>query len=219
MKRITWLFLAATAITGTAALAQEGGRGGRGAAPPPPPPQAAAPVDLTGTWVSVVSEDWRWRMMTPAKGDYASVPMTPAARMLADKWDPARDEAAGEQCRSYAAPGIMRVPGRVRISWQDNYTLKIETDAGTQTRLFYFRHPDTPAPAPASGAPRSWQGFSTAQWEPQAAAFSGGGFGRGAAAPPTTRSLAVTTTQIRPGYLRKNGVPFSEDATVSEYFD
>jgi len=220
MRRAIWLIVVATAIASSAVLAQEApGRGGRGPATPPPAPRVAAPVDITGMWVSVVSEDWRWRMMTPAKGDYASVPMMPAARTLADKWDPARDEAAGEQCRSYAAPAIMRVPGRVRISWQDDYTLKIETDAGTQTRLLHFQRPDAPPLGPPAAAQRSWQGFSMARWEPQAAAFTGGGFGRGAAAPPTTRSLAVTTTEIRPGYLRKNGVPFSEDAVVSEYFD
>jgi hypothetical protein len=178
-----------------------------------------APVDFTGTWVSVVSEDWRWRMMTPARGDYASVPMTPSARTVADGWDPARDEAAGEQCRSYAAPAIMRVPGRLRISWADDYTLKIETDAGTQTRLLQFQRPN-PALVSQTTGQRSWQGSSVARWEPQGASFTGGGFRAGAAvAPATTRSLEVTTTQIRPGYLRKNGVPFSEDAVLTEYFD
>jgi hypothetical protein len=180
-----------------------------------------APVDFAGMWVSVVSEDWRWRMMTPARGDYASVPLTPAARTVADAWEPGRDEAAGEQCRPYAAPAIMRVPGRVRISWEDDYALKIETDAGIQTRLFHFQRPNTPPLTPGTTAQRSWQGFSVARWEPQPATFTGGGgnFGLGAVAPPTTRSLEVTTTQIRPGYLRKNGVPFSEDAVLTEYFE
>lgn len=189
---------------------------GRGA--PPPAPKAAAPVDLTGTWVSVVSEDWRWRMMRPAKGDYTSVPLTPAGRAAADTWDPARDKAAGEECRAYAAPAIMRVPGRIRISWQDDYTLKIETDAGTQTRVLRFARPDG-APAPAASTPRSWQGVSVARWEPQPAQIAGAGFGPRAAAPPTTRSLEITTTQIRPGYLRSNGVPFSENTVLTEFFD
>jgi hypothetical protein len=205
----------AIAIAGSVVFAQQT----TPPAPPPPAPRAAAPVDLTGEWVSVVSEDWRWRMMTPARGDYASVPMTPAARTLADTWDPARDEAAGEQCRSYAAPAIMRVPGRVRISWQDDYTLKIETDAGMQTRLLHFQAPGAAPLAPPAAAQRSWQGFSVARWDPQPLAFTGGGVGGPTPAPPTTRSLQVTTTQVRPGYLRKNGVPFSEDAQVTEYFE
>ena len=217
MRRpVSYAVLLLATVAGIAVFAQQGA--GRGAATPPPTPRAMAPADLTGVWVSVISEDWRWRMMRPAKGDYASVPLTQAGRTSADTWDPARDEAAGEQCRSYAAPAIMRVPGRLRISWQDDYTLKIETDAGTQTRLLQFQRPDTPVTALAT-AERSWQGFSVARWEPQGSAFTGGGFGRGAAAPPTTRSLEVTTTHIRPGYLRKNGVPFSEDAQLTEYFD
>ena len=216
-----WRAVALVAILGTSAelsAQQAAGRGGRGADAPSPAPRAVAPVDLTGVWVSVVSEDWRWRMMTPARGDYTSVPLTPAGRMVADGWNPARDEAAGEQCRSYAAPAIMRVPGRLRISWQDDYTLKIETDAGTQTRLLQFQRPNAPVLAATVTRQRSWQGFSVARWEPQAAPFTGGGFGaRGGA--QTTRSLEVTTTQIKPGYLRKNGVPFSEDAVLTEYFD
>ncbi len=217
MRRPVYLVPLATAMA--IAIARSVVFAQQAPAPPPPAPKAAAPVDLTGEWVSVVSEDWRWRMMTPARGDYASVPMTPAARTLADTWDPVRDEAAGEQCRSYAAPAIMRVPGRVRISWQDDYTLKIETDAGMQTRLLHFQPPSTPPLAPPAAAQRSWQGFSVARWEAQPGAFTGGGVGGPTPAPATTRSLQVTTTQIRPGYLRKNGVPFSEDAQVTEYFE
>jgi hypothetical protein len=99
------------------------GQGQRGGPPAPPrPAKAAAPIDLTGYWVSVVSEDWRWRMVTPAKGDYASVPTNADARKAADAWDPAKDEAAGEQCKSYGAAAIMRVPGRLNITWQDDNT-------------------------------------------------------------------------------------------------
>src|SRR5215510_12984990 len=109
------------------------GRGeGRGTAPPTP--KAAAPFDMTGYWVSVVGEDWRWRMF-PNKGDYAGIPMNAEARKIADSWDPAKDEAAGEQCKAYGAPGIMRIPGRFHITWQDDQTLKVETDAGRQVRL------------------------------------------------------------------------------------
>ena len=113
-------------------------RARRAPAAPPPRRKAAAPVDLTGYWVSVITEDWRWRMVTPAKGDYASMPINAEAKKIADAWDPAKDEAAGEQCKSYGAPAIMRVPGRLHITWQDDNTLKVETDAGTQTRLFHF---------------------------------------------------------------------------------
>jgi len=218
-RRLAWCVLAlGVIVSASVGLHGQRGAGRGGPATPPPSPRATAQVDLTGVWVSVVSEDWRWRMMTPARGDYTSIPLTPAARMVADAWNPARDEATGEQCRSYAAPAIMRVPGRLRISWQDDYTLKIETDAGTQTRLLQFQRPNTPVLKPAPTPRRSWQGFSIAQWESSTVPFTGGAAFAGRA-PGPTRSLQVTTTQIRPGYLRKNGVPFSEDATLTEYFD
>jgi hypothetical protein len=185
------------------------------AAPPSPPRSAkeAAPIDLTGNWVSVVTEDWRWRMVTPLKGDAASVPINAEARKIVDAWDPAKDEAAGSQCKAYGAPAIMRVPGRLRISWQDDATLKIETDAGAQTRLLHFD-----APPPKDGQ-LSWQGFSAAKWEAGQANPGGLGFGLSPRVGTRSRSLEVVTTQLRSGYLRKNGVPYSDRATVTEYFD
>ena len=153
--------------------------------------RAAAPIDITGTWVSVVTEDWRWRMRTPPKGDYASLPLTPAATKAADAWDPAKDTAAGEQCRAYGAAAIMRMPGRI----------------GTQTRLLGFA-------APAQGSDPSWQGTSIANWQ-----TAGGGRRGGGAAPPRGGSLRVLTTNLRPGYLRKNGVPYSANVRLTEYIN
>jgi hypothetical protein len=196
----------------TVSLYAQGGRGG----PPQPPksPKDGAPADFTGYWVSVVTEDWRWRMVTPIKGDFASVPLTPAGRKLGNEWDPAKDEAAGEQCRSYGAAAIMRVPGRVHITWQGDNILKVETDAGTQTRLFHFDG------KPPEGAKPSWQGYSAANWERP---VRGSGLplaGLGAVREGTRgRSLEVVTTQLRSGYLRKNGAPYSANAVVNEYYD
>ncbi len=189
-------------VAGTPLSAQRGG----GAQGPPPTPRAQAPIDITGTWVSIVTEDWRWRMITAPKGDYPSVPLTPAGRELADKWDPAKDAAAGEQCRPFGAPNIMRMPGRIRISWQGDTALKVETEAGTQTRLFVFG-----AQPPASGD-RTWQGQSTAQWQ-----LPGGGRRGGGAA--GFGSMKVVTSRIRPGYLQRNGVPYGENALVTEFFN
>jgi len=168
-------------------------------------PQAGAPIDLTGYWVSIVTEDWRWRMVTPPKGDFASIPTNPSGVQVGQQWDPAKDEAAGEQCKSYGAPAIMRVPGRVHITWADDKTLKVETDAGQQTRLFQFGESK-----PQAGPP-TWQGNSVATWE------VAGGRGRGAT--PSGGSLKVVTTGMRPGYLRKNGYPYSDKTTVTEYYD
>ena len=188
----------------------------------PQVPRAAAPIDLTGYWVSIVTMDWRWRMVTPAKGDYVGIPMTVEAKKVADIWDPAKDEAAGEQCRSYGAPALMSVPGRLHITWQDDNTLKIETDAGMQTRLLRF---DSPATNPG---PRSWQGVSAAQWQPFRPAGGNASLllrpsprAAGEAPPsgPSGGTLRVVTTNLRPGYLRKNGVPYSANAVLTEYFD
>src|SRR5437016_3357667 len=129
--------LAAAILLAAPTVVTAQGRG-RGETLPPQSPKEAAAVDLTGYWVSVVTEDWRFRMVTPPKGDYASVPLNPEGRKVADTWDPAKDEAAGEQCRSYGAAALMRVPGRVHITWENENTLRVDTDAGTQTRTFHF---------------------------------------------------------------------------------
>ena len=207
MKRVA--FVIALAVPG---LLFAQGRGTQ----PPRSPRESAPVDLTGYWVSVVTEDWRWRMVTPLKGDSASVPINREAKKIVDAWDPAADEAAGQQCKAYGAAAIMRVPGRVHITWQDDTTLQVETDAGTQTRLFHFG--GTP---PGNTAP-SWQGYSAARWEPATTVEGvnpGFGLGLGPRQGARSRSLEVATTNLQPGYLRKNGVPYSARTTVTEYYE
>ena len=206
------LLVATVCVSAASSLLAQGPPGPPG---PPRSPKAAAPVDLTGYWVSVIAEDWRWRMVTPLKGDAASIPITPESRKLVDAWDPAKDEAASVQCKAYGAAGVMRLPGRVHITWQDDTTLKLETDAGTQTRLFRF------GGTPPSAEKPSWQGYSVANWERPPVTPG---------APPTLpifatrigtrgRSLEVTTTHLRPGYLRKNGVPYGDKVSLTEYFD
>jgi hypothetical protein len=180
--------------------AGRGGRGGRGG--PPPTPKAAAPIDLTGYWVSVVTEDWRYRMVTPPKGAFGGVPLNAEGRRVANTWDPAADDAGGQQCKSYGAAALMRVPGRLHITWENDTALRIEADAGTQTRFLHFGGQLEPELGP------SWQGFSIAEWE----VAGGRGPGRGG-------DLKVTTTHMLPGYLRKNGVPYSANAMLTEYYD
>ena len=203
MSRRAWIVALGLVVTATSSLSAQRGAG---AAPQTPSSaREAAPIDLTGTWVSVVTEDWRWRMMTPAKGDYMGVPLTPQGRKAADSWDLARDNAEGNQCRPFGVGNIMRVPGRVKIAWEDANTLRMDFDAGTQTRLLRF------GSSPQGAA--SWQGRSTATWE-----FTSGGRGAPAGA-SRTGDLKVTTTGMRAGYLRKNGVPYSDKMVFTEYFD
>ena len=179
--------------------------------------KAGAPIDLTGYWVSVVSEDWRWRMVAPDKGDFTGVPLNAEGRKVGDNWDPAKDEATGNQCKAYGAAAIMRVPGRLHITWQDDNTLKIDTDAGQQMRLLHY------GPPPAKGAGTS-QGVSAAVWQTPTPARGGGEGGEGGqaggrgAGPTRGGQLKVVTTKMKGGYLRKNGAPYSDKAVMTEYF-
>jgi len=217
---------AGAALVALAALAPDGRaaaqQAGAGAAETPRTARSAAPIDITGYWVSIITEDWRWRMMTPPKGDYASLPLTNEARRVADGWDLARDEASGNACKPFGVGNIMRMPGRLHITWADDNTLRLDFDAGTQTRLLHFDGSRTP---PAKE--RTWQGYSVADWEVagqqveldrNGIPVGGRGRGRGGV-PPRGGALRVVTTHMREGYLRKNGVPYSEDAVVTEYFD
>lgn len=174
-----------------------------------PPPQAtqgkaAAPFDMTGYWVSIVTEDWMYRMVTPPKGDVTSLPMNPEGRKATNEWNPAEDGS----CKAYGAAALMRMPTRLRIGWEADDVLKVETDAGQQTRRFIF---NKPAPA---GTPKSLQGYSSAVWQlPLRSTLRGD--------PPPTggAALEVRTSNLEAGWLRRNGVPYSENARVTEYYD
>jgi len=179
---------------------------------PPATGRAGALIDLSGYWVSIVNEDWRWRMVTAPKGDFASVPLNDAGREVGNQWDAAKDEAGGLQCKAYGAAGIMRLPTRLRITWADEQTLKVETDAGMQTRLFHFDG------SKWQGGSLEWQGDSVATWEKQLQ-IRGFGGRFGGPEPGKGGALKVVTTHMRPGYLRKNGVPHSENAKLTELFD
>lgn len=207
------------------ALAQRGQRGANGAAPSA---RAAAPIDLTGYWEAVITEDWHTRMLTAVKGDMGSgtfpvqyggrgvgqsnIPWNAEGREVVQQWDPAKDEAEGNQCKAYGAAGILKQPTRLHITWQDDNTLKIETDYGTQTRLFHF----LPArsgqmathQAPAPSGPPTWQGDSVAEW------ITLGGKPDW----PRGGNLKVVTTNMKAGYYWKNGMPYSSNAVMTEHF-
>ena len=204
-------------VAASVSVAAQGGRGGP--TDSPRSPRAAAPVDLTGVWVSVVTEDWQWRMVTPKKGDAESVPLNDEGRRVLNLWEPSMDG----RCEAYGAGGVMRMPGRVRISWQDDATLKVETDAGSQTRLLRFRAAASGNEAGRRRAPAvprpTLQGQSVAEWLGGGAGnidpFTGRGDGPGA---QRWGALKVVTTNLLPGWLRRNGVPYSENAIITEHF-
>jgi len=194
-----------------AAMAQPPGPGA-----PPRSPRESAQVDLTGYWVALVTEDWLWRMITAPPGDATSVPLNPQGQSVAAQWDPSADLPDDAACRPFGAAGLMRLPLRLHITWEDDDTLKIETDAGQQTRLLRFT--DT-VPVPSE---RTWQGSTSAQWTVPVGGFDLKALmrGRGMAPPagPPMGSLKAVTTNLRAGYLRRNGIPYGENATLTEYF-
>jgi hypothetical protein len=181
------------------------------------------------------------------KGDIAGVPLNAEGTKAANEWDPAKDISSGVQCRAFGAGGVMRMPIRLHVTWQDEKTLKMEIDNGQQVRLFHF---DRTSPAPAQPG---WQGFSLANWEtmgqgmgvapaaggqggnpgaalgPNAGGPAAGAGGRGGAggggrgidggANALSGSLKVVTTNLRPGYMRRNGVPYTANAVLTEFFD
>lgn len=201
MKNLKACLTAILMLAATNSFAQRGG--------PPRTPKAMAPSDLSGYWEAIVVEDWRYRMLPPIKyqeqprlGERIGIPMNAEARRVALAWDAAKDQAAGDECKAYGAPNIMRIPGRIRITWQDDQTMKLETDAGKQTRVFEFAELKTQG--------GGWQGVSRASWD-TIPGGRGGGLLSG--------SLKVVTTQMKAGYLMKNGIPYSANAIVTEYFD
>jgi len=204
-SRRAWLVTGAVLLAATAMSERPTAQGRSGATGSA---RQAALIDLTGQWVSVITEDWRWRMVTPPKGDTASIPLNPAGRKLAEAWDLDADRRRGNLCKAFGPPGLIRQPGRMRVRWENDSTLLLEFDAGRQTRRLLF------GSTSRSGV-RTLQGQSEARWfrQPQ----NRGIFGRGGAA--RGGSLEVVTANLTPGYLRPNGVPYSDRVVIKEFFD
>jgi hypothetical protein len=194
------LVAVATLLAVAAPRAQEG-----------PSARTIAPVDLTGYWVSVVTEDWAWRMRTPPRGDYASVPLNEEGIRIAEQWN----ESLDGSCLAFGAATMLRVPTRIHIQWEDDNTLLIESDNGRQTRRLHFDHSVAPA------AP-SLQGHSLAAWQLTSSVTGSGATGGVLTSAVETQpwaTLEVVTTDLTAAWLRPNGVPISEDARIVEYFD
>jgi hypothetical protein len=201
------------------------------------PHRSAAPVDLTGYWVSVISEDWPWRMSNPPEGNYASIPLNPEGVRVADTWNP---DSTDDSCKVYGAAGLMRNPMRLHVFWENDQVLRIDTDHGVQTRQFHLISPPGQPAVPFSvtssfyvesldgGAARPPGGMPPAEMmpppgmPPPATEIPAEG-------PPSLQGhsqahwhesgLKVVTTNLSPGYLRKNGVPYSGNTVLKEFFD
>jgi len=188
----------------TNSFAQRGGPPG-----PPPSAQEAAAFDMTGYWVSVVTEDWRWRMVVAPVGDLGSVPLNSVGTELANAWSPAADDI--ESCLAFGGAGIVRYPGRLHISWENEGTLRIDYSAGNQTRLLHFNEDSD-----AGSMNTSIQGYTTANWYKERQT-RGLGFG-GPVRSFEGGNLQTLTTNLLSAYLQRNGVPYSAEASVRDFY-
>ena len=161
---------------------------------------AQAQVDLTGTWSPRYQEDFSERVPGPELGDYTGLPLTEGARRYAETWDPAEISLPEEQCRVHISPYIYRGPTNIAI-WDERdpvtrelIAIKHRISTFDQERTIYMDG----RPHPPAWAAHTWMGFSTGQWQ--------------------GNMLVVTTSHIKKGWLRRNGVPESDLATLTEYF-
>jgi hypothetical protein len=161
---------------------------------------ASAQSFLNGDWVGLFHEDQPERGPGPELGDYLGLPINAAARQFADSWDASRLTLPEHQCRAHVSPYIYRGPIRVRISeerdpaTQDVVAVKHFLSTYAQERTIWLDG----RPHPPDNAPHTWMGFSTGEWQGDV--------------------LKVTTTHLKQGWHRRNGVPMSARAKMTEYF-
>jgi len=160
---------------------------------------AFAQVDFTGEWAPRFYEDQPERAAGPELGDYLGLPITDAARMRADTWNASIQTLPEWQCRPHSADYIWRGPSNLHI-WKevDPVTRQITAFHAEWLRsvdnIYYLDG----RPHPSENAAHTWGGFATAKWE--------------------GNMLTVTVTHLKEGYVRRNGVPRSDLATVTEHW-
>jgi len=164
------------------------------------PSAAFAQVDLTGSWGARFTEDQPERIPGPELGDFLGLPITDGARQWALSWDPSRLTLPEHQCQVHVSPYIYRGPLQLRI-WEDRdpdtqqlIAIKNYISTYEQTRTIWMDG----RPHPPEDAAHTWAGFSTGKFEGD--------------------MLTVTTTHIKQGWVRRNGLPESDKATLSEHF-
>jgi hypothetical protein len=161
---------------------------------------ASAQSILNGDWNAFFQEDEPDRAPGPDPADYTGLPINAAGRQYADSWDASRLTLPEHQCRAHVSPYIIRGPVRVRISeerepaTQDVIAIKMFLSTWAQERMIWLDG----RPHPPDYAPHTWMGFSTGEWQ--------------------GRVLKVTTTHIKQGWHRRNGVPMSAQTTMTEFF-
>lgn len=163
-------------------------------------PASAPAVDLSGYWTPPMHEDALERGGGSELGDYAGFALNEAGRLWALSYDPSRVTLKHHQCDAYVAPYQMRATGNFRI-WEerdpyDQHLVAIHVWAQTTEghRVIWMDG----RPHPPAWAPHSFRGFSTGK-------FVG-------------NALVVYTTHMKQGWLRRNGTPESDQATLTDFF-
>jgi hypothetical protein len=161
---------------------------------------ALAQEDPTGEWSPKFHEDWPERIPGPEIGDYLGLPINDAARLRGDSWDATLLEIPENQCRAHGADYAWRGPSNIRI-WKevDTATQRLiayhfYTSAYNESRTIYMDG----RPHPPDYARHTWAGFSTGKFEGDI--------------------LTVTTDHLKENWVRRNGIPRSDMATVTERF-
>jgi hypothetical protein len=154
-------------------------------------------IDLSGAWAPEPHEE---SVGNPAIADFLGVPITEAARAVGLAWSPSRVTVPEHQCQVHVAPYIMGGPLNLRI-WEerDNQAQKLQSirmyiSTYEQNRTIWMDG----RPHPPAAAAHTWMGFSTGNWD--------------------GNTLTVYTTHMKQGYLRRNGLPESDQATLIEHF-
>jgi hypothetical protein len=159
-----------------------------------------AEVDLSGEWQDKYFEDWPERLPGPDIGDYIALPLTAAARTKADSWESSVQTLPERQCIPHPNPYSLRGPADLHI-WPVPDPVTARPMAwimyGTFGRATHTVWMDG-RPHPSKYAPHTFEGFTTGVWEGD--------------------MLTTYTTHIKMGYLRRNGVPTSDEATVTEHW-
>ena len=164
------------------------------------PSSAFAQMDFSGSWGARFNEDQPERITGPELGDYLGLPITDGARQWALSWDPSRLTLPEHQCQVHVSPYIYRGPLQLRV-WEERdpntqllIAIKHYISTYEQTRTIWMDG----RPHPPEWAAHTWEGFSTGKFEGD--------------------TLTVTTTHIKQGWVRRNGLPESDRATLSEHF-
>jgi hypothetical protein len=160
----------------------------------------AAELNLSGNWLPMYHEDWPERGDGPELGDYLGLSISDGARRAGLSWDASRMSVEEHQCQVHVSPYIYRGPTQLHF-WEERdpetqrvIAIKNYLSNYQQTRTIWMDS----RPHPSEYAAHTWMGFSTGKWEGSA--------------------LKVYTTHIKQGFLRRNGLPESDQATLTEYF-